>query len=402
MVQRQLLTSTLLGSLCFLTTACGQPRATPPPPVARVKLAAVQTQPLSQTVVYNASLQSRESITLQPQVSGRIVQINVQSGQVVSQGQPLILIDPSEQQAVVASNLAAIQSAQANVENARSILRALEAQRRANLATLEFNRMQAERYTLLFEEGAVSKEQAQSFITSFRTAQADLQQTEADIRAQQATIAQLEKALLAAQANAQQQAVVLNWFQVRAPFSGVIGNIPPKVGDFVTPQTNLLTLTSNQPLEVYIQVPIEQVPRIRRGTPVELLDPNGNVVGTSSVFFIAPNTTNNTQTILVKALYDNTRNNLRADQQIQARIILDQQPGILVPTTAVSNLAGQNFVFVAEKDAEGKMIAKQKPIHVGAIQGNSYQVFKGLQPGEQIVISGIQRLRDGVPITPES
>ncbi|WP_448533869.1 efflux RND transporter periplasmic adaptor subunit [Parathermosynechococcus lividus] len=401
MVQRQILSSLILSSACLIATACGKPEATTPPP-ARVQLAAVRSENLPQTAIYNASLQSRQSVTMLPQVSGRIVQINVQNGQFVTQGQPLILIDPSEQQAVVTSNIAAIQSAQANVENARSTLRSLEAQRRANLATVEFNRIQAERYTALFEEGAVSKEQAQSFITSFRTAQADLQQTEADIRAQQATIAQLEKVLLEAQANAQQQAVVLNWFQVRAPFSGIVGNIPPKVGDFVTPQTNLLTLTSNQPLEVYIQVPIEQIPRIRLGTPVELIDMAGNVVGTSSVFFIAPNTTNNTQTILVKSLYENTQNNLRADQQIQARIIFGQQPGILVPTTAVSNLAGQTFVFVAEKDNEGKMIAKQKPIQVGSIQGNSYQVFQGLQPGEQIVVSGIQRLRDGVPITPES
>lgn len=402
MLQRQLFTGFVLGSLYFLATACGQQRTTAPPPLARVKLAAVQTEPLAQTAVYNASLQSRESITLHPQVSGRIAQINVQSGQFVRQGQPLILIDPAEQQAVVASNLAAIQSAQANVENARSILRALEAQRRANLATLEFNRIQAERYAALFEEGAIAKEQAQSFITSFRTAQAALQQTAADIRAQQATVDRLEKALLAAQANAQQQFVVLNWFQVRAPFSGVVGNIPPKVGDFVTPQTDLLALTSNQPLEVNIQVPIEQVPRIRMGTPVELLDINGKVIGTSSVFFIAPNTTNATQTILIKALYSNTQNNLRADQQIQARIILDQRPGILVPTTAVSNLAGQNFVFVAEKDAEGNMIAKQKAIQLGVIQGNNYQVFQGLQPGEKIIVSGIQRLRDGMPIIPES
>ncbi len=401
MVQRQILSSLIIGSACLVATACGKPETTAPP-AARVQLAAVKLEKLPQTAVYNAALQSRQSVTMLPQVSGRIVQINVQNGQFVTEGQPLILIDPSEQQAVVASNVAAIQSAQANVENARSILRALEAQRRANLATVEFNRIQAERYTILFEEGAVSKEQAQSFITSFRTAQAELQQTEADIRAQQATIAQLEKVLLEAQARTQQQAVVLNWFQVRAPFSGVVGNIPPKVGDFVTPQTNLRSLTSNQPLEVHIQVPIEQVPRIRLGTPVELIDMDGKVVGTSSVFFIAPNTTNNTQTILVKSLYENTQNNLRADQQIQARIIFGQQPGVLVPTTAVSNLAGQNFVFVAEKDNEGKMIAKQKPIQIGPIQGNSYQVFQGLQPGEQIVVSGIQRLRDGAPITPES
>lgn len=402
MANHSFVSSVLVGCLVLGTAACGESPHQDGPPAAGVKVAAVQSDILAQTSTFNASLQSRRSIQVLPQVSGRIAQIFVESGQFVTEGQPLLLVDPSQQQAVVAGNFAGIQSAQANVQNAQAELRAIEAQRRSDLATLEFNRVQAERYTVLFEEGAVSKEQAQSFILNFRTAQANLQATEADIRAQQATIIQLEKVFQEAQANTEAQAVLLNWYQVTAPFTGVVGNIPPRVGDFVTPQTNLMSLTENQLLEVYIQIPIEQGANIRQGTEVELLTTDGQVAGRSQVFFIAPITTDNTQTILVKSLYDNSDNRLRADQQIQARVIWDQRPGLLVPTVAVTNLAGQNFVFVAESDADGKMVARQKAIQIGPIQGNSYQVVGGLTPGEKIVVSGVQRLRDGSPINPES
>lgn len=402
MVKHSVVSSVLVSCLVLGTTACGRSDHQAGAAAAGVKVAAVQSDMLAQTSTFNASLQSRRSIQVLPQVSGRIAQIFVESGQIVQQGQPLLLIDPSQQQAIVASNFASIQSAQANVQNGQAALRALEAQRRSDLATLEFNRVQAERYTVLFEEGAVSKEQAQSFILNFRTAQANLQATEADIRAQQATIIQLERVLQEAQANTEAQAVLLNWYQVTAPFTGIVGNIPPKEGDFVTSQTSLMTLTENQPLEAYIQIPIGQGANVRQGTVVELLADDGSVLSRSQVFFIAPITTNNTQTVLVKALFDNSDNRLRADQQIQARVIWDQRPGLLVPTVAVTNLAGQNFVFVAESDSDGKMVARQKAIQIGPIQGNSYQVTDGLKAGEKIVVSGIQRLRDGSPINPES
>ncbi len=402
MLQRQGFASFLIGSTLLLGLGgCGGGQAEAPPP-PKVKVATVQPGMLVDTGTYNTQLQSRRAINLSPQVSGRIVQILVNSGVNVPQGAPLIQIDPSEQTAAVASQFATIQAAQATVETSRAELRALEAQRRANLATLEFNRLQAERYTALFEQGAVSKEQAQSYILSYRTAQADLQATDADIRAQQATIIENEKVLQQAQANTQQQAVLLNWFTVNAPFAGNVGNIGPRIGDYVTPQTNLLTLTENQPLEVYINVPIERSPDLRIGLPVELINTTGDAIGRSQVFFIDTTTNNNTQTILVKALYDNSDNRLRANQQVQARIIWDQKPGILVPTSAVSNLAGQNFVFVAEPGQEGKTVAKQVPIKVGAIQGNSYQVLDGLKANQKIITSGIQRIRDGEPITPES
>jgi RND family efflux transporter MFP subunit len=384
-------------------------RSAPPPPqmgAISVQTRVLQTSQMADVSDFNALLQSRQSIQLQPQVEGRISQIMVNSGQTVAAGTPLIQIDPAQQSATVSSNIAAIQSAQAEIENAKAVLVSLQAQRQSDLANVKMARWQSQRYASLAKAGAVSVEQARTFTMNFETAQARLNATEAQIKAQQSTINQRQQALMQARANTQEQAVVLRYYRVTAPFAGTVGDIPPKVGDYVQTSTRLLTLTQNQPLEVYIYVPVEQVPRLRQGMSVQLLNLQGNVVGTSQVFFISPQTTNNTQTILVKALYNNPANNpggsLRADQQIQARIVWSQRPGLLVPTSAVSNLAGQNFVFVAEpaKDGKGGFLARQRPVSLGRIQGSSYQVLKGLEPGEQIITSGIQLLADGAPVKP--
>jgi RND family efflux transporter MFP subunit len=404
MMQHQLFSRSLLFVMILAALGgCRAGQAPPPMGAMPVKVMPVQTGLLSETSDFNASLQSRKSIQLQPQTGGRIAKIEVQSGQVVAAGTPLIQIDPSEQTAAVASNLAAVQVAQADINNAKATLRALEAQRRSKQATLDYNRLQANRYNALAKAGAVSKEQAQSFSLAQQTAQADVAATDADIKAQKSTIAQREKNLLQARANTQQQAVVLQYFQVTAPFAGKVGNIPPKQGDLVTTSTNLLTLTQNQPLEVYVYIPIERVPDLRIGSSVELLGPQGKVIGTSEVFFISPQADNTTQTVLVKSLYANANDQLRADQQIQTRIVWSRRPGVLVPTVAVSNLAGQNFVFVAEPGKEDKQfVARQKPVQLGRIDGNSYQIIKGLQVGEKIITSGIQNLADGAPIKPDS
>uniref|UniRef100_B8HNG3 Efflux transporter, RND family, MFP subunit n=1 Tax=Cyanothece sp. (strain PCC 7425 / ATCC 29141) TaxID=395961 RepID=B8HNG3_CYAP4 len=396
------LSSLLLVVLSLLpVSGCQSPQAPPPGGPLPVQLTQVQTRLVTDTSRFNASLQSRRAIQLRPQVSGRIAQILVRSGQTVPANTPVLQIDPAEQEATVASNQAAIQAAAADIDNARDILLSLEATRRSNQADLDYKRWQADRYTALAKEGAVSLDTAKSFTKEALTAQATLAATEAQIRAQRSTIAQREKELLQAQANTRQATVQLQYYQVRAPFTGIVGDIPPKLGDYVTPDTNLLTLTQNQPLEAYIQVPIERSPDLQIGMLVELLNPEGKVIGTSRIFFISPTTDDNTQTVLVKALYDNSGDRLRSEQQIQAQIVWQRRPGVLVPTTAVTNLVGENFVFVAEQDKSG-LVARQKAVELGRIEGNNYQVLSGLQAGEKIVTSGLQKLADGVPIKPES
>jgi RND family efflux transporter MFP subunit len=205
-----------------------------------------------------------------------------------------------------------------------------------------------------------------------------------------------------AQADLQEQKVQLEFFTIKAPFTGTVGDIPIKVGDFVNESTKLLTLSQNDRLEVQIAVPLEKSSQLKAGLPVSLLNDQDKLKVGGKVSFVAPNVDNSTQSILVKAVFDNPKNSMRTDQFVKARLIWSSRPGVLVPTTAISRLGGQNFIFVAENKAktagQNQLVASQRPIRLGKIVGNNQEVLEGLKPGDKIVTSGILQLRDGTPI----
>lgn len=380
----------------------GQPANADKPQDVKVKLASVESGTIDNSSEFVASLQSRRSVSLQPRIQGQVSKIFVSAGDEVAVGTPLLQVDPAEQQASVSSSVAAAESARADIENAKALLGTYQAERQSKLADLNFNQQQFNRYSTLHAQGAISKQNLDQYANSLAAARASLGSTNAQIAAQQAAIAKTQRNLEQSQANTQEQQVQLQYYRINAPIAGTVGEIPVKVGDFVNTSTPLITVTQNQPLEVNISIPIERAPDVQLGTQVKLLNQQNQPVGTSRVIFIAPKVTNETQSVLIKALFDNSGGKLRADQFIRAQVIWDRRPGLLVPTTAVTNLAGKNFVFVAETKEASKLIARQKPVEVGDIQGNNYQVLKGLQPGDKIVVSGIQKLSDGAPITPES
>ena len=380
----------------------GQPANADKPQDVKVKLASVESGTIDNSSEFVASLQSRRSVSLQPRIEGQVSKIFVSAGDEVAVGTPLLQVDPAEQQASVSSSVAAAESARADIANAKALLGTYQAERQSKLADLNFNQQQFNRYSTLYAQGAISKQNLDQYANSLAAARASLGSTNAQIAAQQAAIAKTQRNLEQSQANTQEQQVQLQYYRINAPIAGTVGEIPVKVGDFVNTSTPLITVTQNQPLEVNISIPIERAPNVQLGTQVKLLNQQNQPVGTSRVIFIAPKVTNETQSVLIKALFDNSAGKLRADQFIRAQVIWDRRPGLLVPTTAVTNLAGKNFVFVAETKEESKLVARQKPVEVGDIQGNNYQVLKGLQPGDKIVVSGIQKLSDGAPITPES
>lgn len=382
----------------------------------RVRLATVETATTEDSTEYVANLESRRSVNLLPQIQGRVTQIFVREGDNVAAGKPLLQVDPDEQQAAVNSATAGIAAARATVDNARATLSSLEAERLSNLSAVQYNQKEFKRYSALADQGAVARSVADDYTNRIQSAQANLNAIDKRIAAQKATVAQEEKSLAQAEADASEQQVQLQYYQISAPFAGTVGDIPVKIGDFVTTTTQLTTVTENRPLEVNIAVPIERGPQLRQGMPVELLDGQGKEVGTSRVFFIAPNTSNNTQSVLVKSLFDNARGQLRADQYVRARVIWQQRPGVLIPTTAINRIGGQTFVYVAQEQqapqqaqqsqeqsqpAQPQLVAKQKPVKLGNIQGNNYQVLEGLKPGERIIVSGLLNLRDGAAIRPE-
>ena len=86
-------------------------------------------------------------------------------------------------------------------------------------------------------------------------------------------------------------------------------------------------------------------------------------------------------------------------QYVRARIIWSSRPGLSVPLIAVSRLAGQSFVFVAEQGDQG-VVARQKPVTLGQVIGNDYEVRSGLKTGDRVIVSNIQKIGEGSPVKP--
>jgi multidrug efflux pump subunit AcrA (membrane-fusion protein) len=366
-----------------------------------VKLLTIQNRTVRDSSEFIANLESRQSVDLRSRVPGQVSRIFVQPGDVVRVGTPILQIDAAQQQAVIDNAVADAESAQAELENARATLKTYQAQRLERVANLDFNRQQYQRFASLQADGAVSQQTLAEYRNRLATAEAGLGAIDAQIEAQQAAISRAERAVQGAQARIQQQRVQLQYFTIAAPFTGSVGEIPIKVGDVVETTTHLVTLTQNNALEVNISIPANRAQDIRIGTPIELTDGKGQSLGTSRVFFISPTIKNATQSLLVKARLNNTNQHLRVDKFIRARVIWEEQPGIVIPTTAISRIAGQSYVFVVEQNESGR-VARQKSVQLGTVEGNHYHVLKGLRPGEQVITTGLMQLFDGAAIVPES
>ncbi|MBC8123527.1 MAG: efflux RND transporter periplasmic adaptor subunit [Gemmatimonadaceae bacterium] len=392
----------LLGILVVLAlVACGgaEPPKVAGPPAIPVKVASVSSETIDEASKYIASLESRRSVTLQPQIDGQVSRILVRAGDTVKTGTLLIQVDPARQSAAFRSSAAAIELSRADIQSARETLRSSQAEREARLSNVKFRQQEYDRYASLVKEGAVSQQVLDQNSNGLDSAKSSLAAIDAQIASQRALVLRSEQALEQATANSGEQQVELQYYKITAPFNGTVGDIPVKVGDYVSSSTRLISVTQNQPLEVNVSVPMERSAELRKGMTVQLLDAQGRAVGDSRVFFISPNVDNNNQSVLIKALYDNPQNRLRADQVVQAQVIWGSRSGVVVPTTAVSRVAGQNFVFVTQTEPKDKkLVARQRPIQLGEIQGNDYQVTSGLKAQEQIVVSGILNLTDGAPI----
>jgi RND family efflux transporter MFP subunit len=340
--------------------ACNRNQAPAPgnqgiPPTA-VKLVVVENRTLDDATEYLATLKSLHSTTVQPQIDGQITQIAVKSGDHVLKGAPLMEIDPRRQQAAVSSQEAEQASKQANVNYARQ---------------------QQERMRALYAQRVVSKQELEQVETTLRTAEADLQSLQAQLR---------------------QQEEQLRYYTVASPAEGVVGDIPVRVGHQVSTTTVLTTVDQNQTLEVYVSVPIERANHLKTGLPIHVLPNEGDEpLASTAITFISPHVDDQTQSILVKGLVANPRLTMRGSQSVRARIVWQTTEGHVIPVTAVLRVNTQFFAFVAE-DAGEKLVARQRAVKLGPISGNDYLVLEGIKPGERLVASGVQKLIDGAPI----
>jgi RND family efflux transporter MFP subunit len=355
-----ILTGSLLAALLF-TTACGDSKGAKAaaPQAMPVKVQTAKFQKVDDTTDYVATLKSRDSALVMPQVEGIITQIFVHSGQRVGAGTPVMQIDPAKQEATVRSQ-----------ENARA----------AQLAQLKWAQQNYDRVSGLANAGVVSKQELDQARATLDAAEAQLHSLEAQVREQQ---------------------VQLHYYQVVAPRAGIVGDVPVRVGDRVLTTTTLTTVDRPGSLEAYIYVPVEKSAQLKRNLPVQIVDGSGNMLATSRITFISPQVDTTTQTVLAKATIANSKDSLRTAQFIRARVIWGSQEKPVVPVVAVSRIGGLYFAFVAEADQKGGYVAHQKPLQIGQIVGNNYVVLDGVKPGDKVVVSGTQFLIDGVPVVPQ-
>ena len=337
-------------------TACGGGKpaggAYPAMPVEVVTLA---ERPVEQTTEFVATVKSRRSTTVQPQVEGFVTRILVRSGDRVRPGTPLMQIDSGMQQAAVAN---------------------LESQRAAREADLRYAQQQAARMKTLLEAGAASKAEMEQAQTGLSTSEAQVKAAEAQIR---------------------EQRVALAYHQVTAPVAGIVGDIPVRVGDSVTRSTVLTTIDQNAGLEAYINVPVQEAQNLRVGLPVHLVDDQEHLLSDTTLSFVSSSVDPSTQSVLAKAVLPDP-GHFRTDQFVRAQIVWTAAPALTAPVVALNRINGQFFAYVAEKGDGGATVARQRAVEPGPVVGNDYVVKSGLKPGDRLIVSGVQKIRDGAPV----
>jgi RND family efflux transporter MFP subunit len=340
----------------LLAVACGRGRAAPAgPPAVNVEAVTLAEHPVERTTEFVGTVKSRRSTTVQPQVEGFVTRILKTAGDRVEPGTVILEIDPRVQQAAVAN---------------------LESQRGAREAEVVYARQQAERLKTLLAAGASSQAEMEQAQTALDTSEAQLK---------------------AVQAQIDQQRVTLAYHQVKATVSGVLGDIPVRVGDSVTRSTMLTTIDQNAGLEVYISVPVQQASALKEGLAVHLVDDAGKRLATEAVTFVSPSVDPATQSVLAKSSLQQATG-FRNEQYVRAQIVWEESPALTVPIVSLNRINGQFFAYVVEPGQGGGTVARQRSVETGPVVGNDYVVTAGLKPGERLIVSGVQKIRDGAPV----
>lgn len=217
-------------------------------------------------------------------------------------------------------------------------------------------------------------------------------------------------AVLTAEARVESAKTDLGYCDIRSPVSGLIGAKQVSIGDLVGKgqPTLLATISVLDPIWIYCNVSEvdylkAQAEGARTGkhvgdSPVSLILADGSTLPEKGKFvFIDRAVDPKTGTLRVRAEFPNPRKQLRPGMFARIRVDLGSQTNsILVPERAITELQGKNFVWVVSQDNK----TSQRGIQVGNQYGDSFLITEGLQPGDRIVVEGLQKVRDGAPVKP--
>jgi len=354
----------LYAFIIFLVvSSCGGANPNAMPPATPVVTAEVELKDPVYYDVYPANVVALNNVDLNCEVSGFITEIFFNEGQQVRKGQKLYEIEQSKYQASYASADAALKIAQANYEKTRK---------------------DSERYKQLGEKGM--------------TTQQRLEYSEADLETAQSQVA-------VAKANLTRALIDLQHATITAPFDGTIGISLVKKGAYVTAgQTRLNTVSSNNPIAIDFVINEKEIPHFtelesRKLTKTDSLFtlalPDRSIYPyTGKILFLDRAVDMQTGTLKIRLEFPNPKRALKDGMSCNVRIENKHSNKVVViPNKAITEQMGEYFVYVVEQDT-----ARQHKVQIGKVVGKNIVILDGLKAGEQIVIEGTQKLRDGVAV----
>lgn len=350
-----------------------QAAAPPPPPPPEVLVADVIQRDVPIYSEWLGTTDGAINAQIRARVQGYLQARHYREGTFVKAGDLLFSIDPRQYQA-------ALDQAKGDLGRAE--------------AALGKTRLDVSRYTPLAKEGAISQQELDNAI------QAD--------RGNQATVA-------AARASVKQAELSLEWTQVKSPIDGIAGISVAQIGDLIEANTLLTTVSRVDPIKVTFPISEREYLKFAdrvasamqaekraeaHGPPLELILGNGNVYPQRGGFALPDREVDvKTGTIAVVSYFPNPNNMLRPGLYAKVRTVTDTKTGaLLVPQRAVQELQGAYRIAVV--GAENKV--EIRPVKMGERVGNLWIVAEGLNPGEHVIVEGLQKIRNGIVVNPKA
>ncbi|NTE01999.1 efflux RND transporter periplasmic adaptor subunit [Agrobacterium tumefaciens] len=363
----------IISTLSFILISCksspSQTAAAPPPPVLPVSQVSESTQ--TTYIDYPAAIQGAVDIDIRPQVSGYLQSVLVNEGAYVTAGQTLFKINDRPYREALNNAKASLHAAQAAILNAQ---------------------LEVDKLTPLVQNKVVSDFQLKTAKTAYKIAQANAEQAQASVASAQ---------------------INLGYTNVKATVSGYIGRIPKKQGSLVSPtdQEALTQLSDIHEVHVYFALAENDFNSFNTNyagkTPAErishlpavelLLSDNTTYPVKGKIDMIDGQFDKNTGAITLRASFKNANGVLRSGNTGKIRLGLQHPDAILIPQVATVEMQDKVFVFTVN---QGNKVSKM-PITVIGKSGSNYLIKDGVKSGDQIVLSGLDRLQEGQVITPD-
>ena len=361
-----LIATTLISILALV--ACGE-KSAPPPLSPTVEVVSVAQKDVPIYMEWIGSLDGDVNAVIRPQVTGYLIKQNYREGDLVKKGQPLFEIDPRTFEAAVAEAKGQVAKQVAQHETTR-----------ANLARIK----------PLAAVNAVSQKDLDDATGSNLAAKAQLD---------------------AAEASLQTAKLNLSFTKITSPVTGIAGIAKAQIGDLLSPSmpTELTTVSTVDPIKVYFNISEREYLKFANAAnaagkrqehvPLELFLVDGSLYphpGRTSV--LNRQVDASTGTFKVAALFPNPDNLLRPGQYGRVRATMSVDKGaLLVPQRAVTEIQGKYLVAVVGADNKVDI----RPVTVGERVGTEWIITKGLQPGEQVIAEGTQKVRPGATVNPK-